>query len=79
MASWKGESQRDAGIVQLSATESFKAVRLIAEKRADLKIGHYIRGGEGLLVFVNGYELYDFESFSAGWRGDLDFIADLAI
>jgi hypothetical protein len=32
MASWKGESQRDAGIVQLSATESFKAVRLIAEK-----------------------------------------------
>ncbi len=35
--------------------------------------------GRGLLVFVNGDELYDFESFMAGGRGDLNFIADLPI
>src|SRR5436309_2503362 len=35
--------------------------------------------GRGLLVFVDGDELNDFESFLARGRGDLDFIADLPI
>ena len=32
-----------------------------------------------LLELVNGKKFDDFELFAAGWRSDLDFVADFAI